>query len=158
MIKRVILKRGFLLLFSLAIFINLFLAAWYVLHDDIILSADIARDFSLFKEIDAKKIILIGPRSSVSSLFHGPLWLYLNYPAYLLGKGDPVVVGYYWVFLTIIFLIASFIIAKDSLIGLLAISMSYFFQSMLFFILKDSLTHMVSIFFCLCFIFYWLDT
>lgn len=94
------------------ILLNLFLTSWYVLHQDIIFSSDIARDFLLFKEIDEKKIILIGPRSSVSGLYHGPVWLYLNYPAYLIGKGNPVVVGWYWIFLTILFLIVSFKIAE----------------------------------------------
>jgi len=99
-------------LFFVFVLVNLVLTAWYVLHDDIIFTADIARDFLLYREIDAKKIILIGPRSSVSGLFHGPLWLYLNYPAYLIGQGNPVIVGWYWVFLTILFLIVCFIIAE----------------------------------------------
>lgn len=95
------------------VIVSLFLSAWYVLHGDIIFSADIARDFHLFREINQKKIILIGPRSSVSGLFHGPVWLYLNYPAYLISKGNPIVVGWYWIFLTVLFLIASFKIAEE---------------------------------------------
>jgi hypothetical protein len=101
------------ILFFLIVFLNLFLSSWYFLHGDLDFSADIARDFHLFREIDQKKIILIGPRSSVSGLFHGPLWLYLNYPAYSMGKGNPIIVGWYWVFLTILFLILSFLISKN---------------------------------------------
>ena len=105
-------KKILVLIFGLLVLANLFLASWYVLHNDIVFSADIARDFFLFREIEEKKIILIGPRSSVSGLFHGPLWLYLNYPAYLIGKGNPVIVGWYWIFLTFLFLITSFKIAE----------------------------------------------
>lgn len=103
----------FKILFWFFVIVSLFLSAWYVLHGDILFSADIARDFHLFREIDQKKIILIGPRSSVSGLFHGPFWLYLNYPAYLIGKGSPVAVGWYWIFLTALFLMVSFKIAEE---------------------------------------------
>lgn len=87
------------------------MASWFVIHKDIDFSSDIARDFFLLEEIHQKKIVLIGPRSS-TGLFHGPLWLYLNYPAYALGGGNPVVVGWWWVALTIIFVTSSFFIAK----------------------------------------------
>lgn len=106
------LSRIALIFFWVLVVFNLFLSAWHVLHNDIVFSADIARDFHLFREIDEKKIILIGPRSSVSGLFHGPAWLYLNYPAYLIGKGNPIVVGWYWIFLTALFLIVNFKIAE----------------------------------------------
>jgi len=73
---------------------------------------DVARDFLLLREIDNKKIMLIGPRSNVSGLFHGPLWTYVNYPAYLLGQGNPVVVAWFWILLAIISLGISFYIAN----------------------------------------------
>lgn len=90
----------------------LFLCSWYVLHGDLYFFNDVARDFHLYREIDAKKIVLLGPRSSTSGLFHGPLWMYLNYPAYLLGHGNPIVVGWFWVVLIAAFLISGFFIAK----------------------------------------------
>lgn len=102
-------------------------AAWYVLHEDISFPSDIARDFLLLQEIDQKKLILIGPRSSTTGLFHGPLWLYINYPAYLLGGGNPVVVGWFWVFLIICSLIPSFFVAKN----LFNETVGYFFILML---------------------------
>lgn len=86
-------------------------ASWYVLHGDIVFTSDIARDFHLFGEIAQKKIVLIGPRSS-TGLFHGPLWLYLNFPAYFIGKGNPVVVGWWWVILSFLSLIPGFLVAK----------------------------------------------
>lgn len=106
--KNIFLKGIILLLFIF----NIFSASWYPLNKDISFSSDIARDFLLFREIDQKKIMLIGPRSSVPGLYHGPLWLYLNYPAYILGKGNPIIVGWYWVFLIFIFSLISYFIAK----------------------------------------------
>lgn len=91
--------------------LNLFFASWFVLHGDIEFSSDIARDFFLLEEVHRKKFVLIGPKSS-TGLFHGPLWLYLNYPAYALGNGNPVVVGWWWIALTGLFVGSSFFIAK----------------------------------------------
>lgn len=97
----------------LLVLINLVLASWYIVHGDIVFNADIARDFLLLDEILLKKFILIGPRASgLPGLFHGPLWLYLNFPAYFLGDGNPIFVGWFWVFLTIIFLSSGFIVAR----------------------------------------------
>lgn len=62
--------------------------------------------------------MLIGPRTNTQGLFHGPLWSYINYPIYLLGSGNPIIVGWFWVFLGVVFLITSFLIAKK-LFGML---------------------------------------
>lgn len=106
------LKRLVFPLFLLLTCLNIFFASWSVLHQDIHLYSDIARDMFLLQEIDQKKLVLIGPRSSAGGLFHGPLWSYLTYPGYVIGNGDPVIVGWYWIFLIIVFLITSYFIAK----------------------------------------------
>ncbi|MBI3984991.1 MAG: glycosyltransferase family 39 protein [Candidatus Levybacteria bacterium] len=99
-------------LFFASIFLSLFFASWFILNGDLSFSSDIARDFLLFGEITEKKIVLIGPKSSVMGLFHGPLWLYLNYPAYLIGNGNPLVVGVWWIILDVVFLVSIFVISK----------------------------------------------
>jgi hypothetical protein len=91
---------------------NVFLSAIPVLSGEVNFFNDVARDFLIFQEIDYKKIIFIGGRSNTTGLFHGPLWHYMNYPAYLLGHGDPVIVAWFWVFLGVIFLVSSFFLAK----------------------------------------------
>jgi hypothetical protein len=106
-------KKYFKLLFFALISLNLFFASWFVLNNDINFGSDIARDFLLFGEIAQKKIILIGPKSSVAGLFHGPLWLYLNFPAYVLGNGNPVIVGWWWVLVSFLILIPYYFIAKE---------------------------------------------
>ena len=106
-----IVKKPWLFLFFAAVIFNLILNASYVLRNDIHFSSEIARDFFLLKELDYKKIVLIGPSSS-TGLFHGPLWSYLNYPAYKIGNGDPIIVGWFWVLLVVIFSITNFYIGK----------------------------------------------
>jgi len=104
----ILLKIGFI---AVLVFSFVF-ASWSVAHDDIIFSADIGRDFHLLRELDEKKIVLIGPRSS-TGLFHGPFWTYLTYPAFVIGEGDPIVMGWYFVLLAVLFVIANYFIAKD---------------------------------------------
>lgn len=83
------------------ILVNIFFGAWTVINKDLFFHTDIARDFLILEEIVTKKrLTLIGPRAGVPGLFHGPLWPYLNLPAFWLGKGNPVIVGWFWVLLT----------------------------------------------------------
>lgn len=99
------------IVFIILLVLNIFFAAWSVANGDIVFSSDIARDFHIFREIDQKKFILIGPRSS-GTLYHGPFWPYLNYPAYVIGKGNPIVVGWWWVILISLFIFSCYFIAK----------------------------------------------
>lgn len=98
-------------LFLLIVY-NLCLASFSVYRGEVNFFNDVSRDFLLLQELHQKKIVFIGPRSNTNGLFHGPLWTYLNYPAWLLGHGNPVVVAWFWIGLTILFLVTSFLIAK----------------------------------------------
>ncbi|PIR63513.1 MAG: hypothetical protein COU64_04100 [Candidatus Pacebacteria bacterium CG10_big_fil_rev_8_21_14_0_10_40_26] len=101
------------------LFILYFLTAFllgssYIFKGSIRFDADIARDFLLLNEISIKKIILIGPRASaIPGVFHGPLWIYLNYPAYFFSNGNPVAIGWGWITLSILFLISSYFLIKE---------------------------------------------
>lgn len=94
--------------------VNFFLASWYLIHGDIVFTTDIARDFLLLQDIvTTHKPTLIGPRSGgISGFFHGPLWIYLNIPFFVLGAGNPVVVGWFWVLLVICASVLVFYSAK----------------------------------------------
>ncbi len=74
------------------------IASRWLVSGNLLFHSDVARDFFLTKEVASGKwITLIGPRSGgVSGWFHGPLWVYANLPAFLLGHGNPVVVGWGW--------------------------------------------------------------
>jgi len=104
-------KVGTALMIVLVIFC-LGLGSWNVLHGDLVVNSDIARDFLLLDEL-SHKLILSGPRASgMDGVFHGPLWLYLNYPAYFLGKGNPIIIGWFWVLLSALNLFFNFQIVK----------------------------------------------
>lgn len=90
-----------LLFFIILLGLCTILAAWFLLHGDILFHTDIARDFLLIEDIvKVKPITLLGPRSGgIPGVFHGPLWLYLNVPAFIIGGGNPLVVGWFWLIL-----------------------------------------------------------
>lgn len=71
-----------------------------------------------------KSLTLIGPRSgAIPGVFHGPLWLYLNLPAFIIGHGNPIVVGWFWVILSIINLFIIYYVGKklfNKQVGILA--------------------------------------
>ncbi len=92
--------------------LNLIAAAWYVLHGDLHFQTDIARDFLILAEIEQKKLILIGARAGAAGLFHGVFWPYFNFPAYFIGNGNPVVVAWWWIVCSLVFMWYSFRIAK----------------------------------------------
>jgi len=94
-------NRIFRYLFILLIFFFVVLSSWQMIKGSIIFHTDIARDFLLMEDmLISKKPVLIGPRSGgIPGVFHGPLWLYINLPAYIIGQGNPVFVGWFWVIL-----------------------------------------------------------
>lgn len=114
-----IMKLFFYAILIFLIIYNIFLSSVLVQNGEVNFFNDVARDFLLLQELDEKKIVLIGPRSSTNGLFHGPLWTYINYPFYVLGNGNPVAVAWFWVGLSVIFLITSFFMVKK-LFGILS--------------------------------------
>jgi hypothetical protein len=109
----------------LLILINIYFAAWLPLHGDLTLFPDNARDLLLMEDVaNNKPITLIGPHSGgIPGLFHGPLWTYINMPAYLLGKGNPAYVGIFWVILYVLTIFFVYLVGKklfDKTVGLLS--------------------------------------
>jgi hypothetical protein len=96
------------------ILINIFLSAWYVINKDILFHTDIARDFLVMEDIvKTMKPTLIGPRAGgISGVFHGPLWFYISLPAFIIGKGNPVFIGWFWVFLSCLSIFITYYFGK----------------------------------------------
>lgn len=104
-------------LFLILILLNIILASRWIIDGNLFFHTDIARDFLLMEDIvNNKHLTLIGPRSgAIPGLFHGPLWLYLNLPTFLFGGGNPIYVGWFWVFLYIFSLFITYYIGKKML-------------------------------------------
>mgnify|MGYP005855419405 CR=1 FL=1 len=109
-------KKNIFKIVLLLILINFLVSAWpIIVNKNITFHTDIARDFLLMEEITAtKKPTLIGPRAGgIPGVFHGPLWLYLNLPAFILGDGNPILIGYFWIFLAILAVFLFYISTKN---------------------------------------------
>ena len=104
-------KQRVRIVFLFLILVNVFVSSWFVRHNDIHMSSDIARDVYILDEIRTKGPILLGPRAS-GHMYHGPLWAFLNYPVFTLSGGNPVSVGWFWVTLAALVLVGYFVIAK----------------------------------------------
>lgn len=91
-------KKVLPIFYLLALAASLFFASWCVLHGTIHFQGDLARDFLLFEEIAVtRKPVLIGPRTSMQGVFHGPARLYLNLPVFIASGGNPIASGWFWV-------------------------------------------------------------
>lgn len=74
----------------------------YLFHRDILYHTDIARDLMILEEmVDEHKLSLIGARSSIPGVFHGPAWYYLNLPVFYFSDGNPIATGWFWLFLSV---------------------------------------------------------
>lgn len=107
------------------IFYCLFLGSASVRAGDVGFNTDLARDFLLLENIEeTHKPTLLGPRSGgIPGLFHGPLWIYLNLPAYLIVQGDPIGVGWFWIGLIAILVGLAYVLAHKlfgHVVGLVA--------------------------------------
>src|SRR5579863_1751233 len=92
----------FYLFFCVAIILyGIYLFSLHLFLGDLLFHTDIARDFLLIQDIAVNhKLTLIGPRAGgIPGTFFGPIWLYLNLPVFLLGNGNPIIIGYFWLLL-----------------------------------------------------------
>jgi len=93
---------------------NIVQSAYHLFYGDLLFHTDIARDFLLTQEmIDEKKLTLIGPRAGgIPGVFYSPLWFYINAPMLILGDGNPVIVGYFWMVLAVLSLGTTYYITR----------------------------------------------
>ncbi len=113
------------------IIFNFYAASYFPLNGELNFHTDIGRDFLLLKEIEDKKFMLIGGSTGAAGVYHGPLWPYLNFPAYYLGNGNPIVIVWFWIFLIGIFTIINFLIVKNLFGEITAYLFSIFITSYL---------------------------
>ena len=94
--------------------VNIILGAYFLINGDIHFDVDVSRDFLVMDDIVRNNNpTLLGPRSgAILGIFHGPLWFYINLPAFIIGEGNPLIVGWFWFLLSVIFLGIIFYTAK----------------------------------------------
>lgn len=98
--KELILKKRWLeeILFLVFIFIlSLFLRV-YTLPDNLFYAYEQGRDLLVMNKIlEEKKLTLIGSRTSVEGIFHGPIYYYWGALGYFLARGNPVFITFFFI-------------------------------------------------------------
>lgn len=105
------------LILSTALLVSLVCALSIAIRGDLLFHTDIARDHLLIEDMLLKqRPALIGPRAGgIPGVFHGPLWLYINIPFFLLGDGDPKAIGMGWFVMWVTLLTLLWLVAKKIL-------------------------------------------
>lgn len=84
-----------------------------IFASDFFFLVDQARDMLLVQDIvDNKNITLIGTHSGLGGFFHGPLWLYLLIPFYIVGSGDPLAFTYAYVLIALLTVLGAYFVAS----------------------------------------------
>lgn len=86
----------------LVLLVGFFLRSRMIINGDFWFTPDQARDMLLARDVVVShKPILIGARSGIEGIFHGPLWIYMVSIPFALSGGDPQKVS--WLFLVVSF-------------------------------------------------------
>lgn len=101
----------YVIIFILILIVTFLLSSRMILAGDFFYLFDQARDYLLTKEIiDNKNITLIGTHSGLGGFFHGPLWLYMLIPIFMLGDGNPISFAYFYIFLQLLTVSVAFFV------------------------------------------------
>ena len=122
MSKKFLLISSYYLFFLVIVFCSYF-SLLHFFKNDIFYDTDIARDFLLWQEMsDKHKLTLIGGRSSLPGLFHGPLYYWLGWPFFLLAGGNPLGVAVFWAGSYALFIGSFFYLVKKFFSPLLSLA------------------------------------
>lgn len=93
------------ILCGITLLISIILGTLHFFKADLLYETDIARDFLLLDDmVTERKISLIGGRSSIPGVFHGPFYYWLVLPFFAFSGGNPVAVSIFWLLLYWLFL------------------------------------------------------
>ena len=103
--------KWFLLFFILSL--AFLLGGRMILSGDFYYLFDQARDLLLTRSIvNDHTLMLIGNQSGLGGFFHGPLWIYLLVPFFVLFKGNPFSLVYFYVGLQLFTVFAAYLVGS----------------------------------------------
>ncbi len=83
------------------IFLLTFFLRIYLLDNNLFFGWEQGRDAWVIKDIiELKKLTLIGPKTDLEGIFHGPFYYYLMAIPYFLGRGNPIIASLFICFLS----------------------------------------------------------
>jgi len=85
----------------------------HLLKGDLYYDTDVSRDMLLLEEmVNERQPSLIGGRTSVSGIFHGPLYYWMMLPFFAISGGNPVILSYVWFIMYWLFVVVFYWIGK----------------------------------------------
>ncbi len=112
------------LLFLTLLFCIGFFLRFYLLPSHLFFGPEQGTDFLVIRDIAYHhKLTLIGPKTDIQGIFHGPLYYYFSLPAVYLSHGNPIAVGAFFVLLNALTVYFLFLAGKELFnqrVGLLA--------------------------------------
>lgn len=121
----------------------LFVGVLHLFKADFYYDTDIARDMLLLEDmVKQQKLSLIGGRTSVSGVFHGPLYYWLMLPFFVISSGNPVVISWVWFVIYLLFIGAFYSVGKKVFDDRIALVSTTFLTSVTI-TYADGFTHSV---------------
>lgn len=100
---------------SAGLFLLSFLLRIYILSKNLFFTFEQGRDMQIIQKIVFDhKLTLIGPRTSVEGIFHGPLYYYLSSLPFLFSQGNPLFIMYFFIFWQSLGAIFFYFLIKDA--------------------------------------------
>ena len=101
-------------LFLAILFITGFLLRSYLIDKNLFFGPEQGRDMLVVKDIvTSHKLVLIGPKTAVEGIFHGPLYYYLAGIPFILSKGNPLVIELFFIFLNSLSVFLIYLLGKE---------------------------------------------
>lgn len=104
--------------FDVAFLVILFLVGFflrsYLMDKNLFFGPEQGRDMLVVKDIViSHKLVLIGPKTAIEGIFHGPLYYYLAAVPFIIGKGNPLVISIFFIFINSLSVFFIYFLGKE---------------------------------------------
>lgn len=98
----------------IALFLIALVLRFYLINTNLFFGPEQGRDLLVVRDIVlSHKIVLIGPRTAVDGIFHGPFYYYLAVIPFLISKGNPVFIAYFFIFINSLSVFFGYLLGKE---------------------------------------------
>src|SRR5258708_36247591 len=92
-------RRVYTYVFLYILFLLSFSLRFYSLPRNLFFGPEQGIDFFAIKQVSEGKFTLIGAKTDINGIFHGPIYYYLSVIPFVFSEGDPVVIAGFFVIL-----------------------------------------------------------
>ena len=123
-IKKISSYKYFDLLLLFSFFLISIILRIYLIDRNLFFGPEQGRDVLVMKEIAVNhKLVLIGPKTAIDGVFHGPLYYYIGVIPFLIGKGNPLFISTFFIIINSLSVIFIYLLGKelfDKRVGIIA--------------------------------------